>query len=146
MLNCQEETVHYFLGKAAKFNAGYKAARTECIFSGFVRAASPCNLVGQFYGRPSCFPSSLGGGKRSARRCLYLSIRRSRSLCNPARIFFARSTCCFNKSLAVYSPVSFFCSSESSFSASLSFSDILESTTEAGKGLGRLGPPFPKLG
>jgi hypothetical protein len=30
----------------------------------------------------SCLPSSLGGGKRSARRCLYLSIRRSRSFCN----------------------------------------------------------------
>jgi hypothetical protein len=28
----------------------------------------------------------------------------------------------------------------------LSLSDILESTTEAGKGLGRSGSPFPKLG
>jgi hypothetical protein len=38
-------------------------------------------------------------------------------------------------------------SSESSPAASLlSLSDILESTTEAGKGLGRSGSPFPKLG
>lgn len=106
MLNCQEETVHYFLGKAAKFNAGYKAARTECIFSGFVRAASPCNLVGQFYGRPSCFPSSLGGGKRSARRCLYLSIRRSRSLCNLPKKLMSR----WNKITHCPIKITFLCS------------------------------------
>ena len=38
-------------------------------------------------------------------------------------------------------------SSESKSAAPLfSLSDILESTTEAGKGLGRIGSPFPKLG